>query len=119
MAKRKTIAHILKDLDNGAQVITGHRGDYFARMFWDLWGKEKVRRFLQGPGGAQGQGTVEVKDWRYEALQIKPDASDQVLNLAWKKRAWETHPDTGGDEEEFKLVNKAYEEIKRERRLSP
>ena len=117
MAKRKTIARVLKDLDNGAQVITGHRLDYFGRMLWDLWGKERVRRFLQGPGVVGSNPSVEVEDWRYQALQIKPDASTMVLKLAFKKRAWETHPDAGGDEEEFKLVNKAYEEIKQERGL--
>lgn len=117
MAKRKIIARIFKDIDNGAQVFTGHRAVYFLRMGWDLYGKKKVQELLQG--GIMSGPAAEAEDWRYQALKIKPDSSNQVLKLAWKLRSWETHPDHGGDEEESKRVNRAYSEICKERGINP
>ena len=42
-----------------------------------------------------------------------------VLKKAYRKRARETHPDTGGDEEEFKRVESAYREICQYAKLAP
>ncbi len=48
----------------------------------------------------------------YSILGIQPGASKDEAKKAFKKRAMETHPDRGGNEEEFKKVNEAYEQIK-------
>lgn len=45
----------------------------------------------------------------YEILGVSSDASDEDLKRAYRKRARESHPDTGGDEGEFKQVTTAYE----------
>lgn len=44
----------------------------------------------------------------YELLGIPEDASPDEVKKAYRKRAAETHPDRGGDEEEFKEVKAAY-----------
>lgn len=41
-------------------------------------------------------------------LELKDDFSGKDLTAAWRRKAFETHPDRGGDEEEFKKISDAY-----------
>lgn len=43
----------------------------------------------------------------YEELGLSKDASQEEIRAAFRKRAAETHPDKGGDEDEFKRVSHA------------
>ncbi len=43
----------------------------------------------------------------YDILGVKPDATPDEIQSAYKKAALRTHPDKGGSEEEFKKVGKA------------
>ncbi|ELZ38992.1 J domain-containing protein [Halorubrum tebenquichense] len=45
----------------------------------------------------------------HEVLQIQPDAPEDVVKAAARARQAETHPDNGGDREEFRRVNEAKE----------
>ncbi len=45
----------------------------------------------------------------YSILGIKRSASQEDIKNAFRQKARETHPDKGGDEEEFKKVREAYE----------
>ncbi|WP_277998826.1 DnaJ domain-containing protein [Moorella sulfitireducens] len=45
----------------------------------------------------------------YEVLQVSPNASQEVIEAAYKRLAKMYHPDTGGDEEKMKIINEAYE----------
>jgi len=45
----------------------------------------------------------------YDLLNVAPDATPEELKRAYRQRASATHPDKGGDEEEFKRVAAAYE----------
>jgi curved DNA-binding protein CbpA len=50
----------------------------------------------------------------YEVLGVPPDASQDEIKEAYRKRAFETHPDRRGDEEaheEFVLVRAAYDTL--------
>jgi DnaJ-class molecular chaperone len=45
----------------------------------------------------------------YEILGIDRDADEEEIKKAFRKMALKTHPDKGGDEEQFKKVREAYE----------
>lgn len=44
----------------------------------------------------------------YDILGVPPTASEQQIKSAYRRRARETHPDAGGDGDEFSLVSRAY-----------
>lgn len=44
----------------------------------------------------------------YRELGVGPTAGDKEIKAAYKRRAKETHPDTGGSAEDFEKVGKAY-----------
>lgn len=47
----------------------------------------------------------------YQVLGVQPDSSDEVVKRAYKKLIMKTHPDHGGDEDDFKKVQEAYTSI--------
>ncbi|CAE7304579.1 dnaJ [Symbiodinium natans] len=47
----------------------------------------------------------------HDVLQIQPGSNEEDVKAAYKRRALETHPDKGGDVEEFRAVRKAYEQL--------
>lgn len=49
----------------------------------------------------------------YKILGISPDSSENEIKKAYKELARKTHPDKGGTEEDFKLINEAYTQIMR------
>lgn len=50
----------------------------------------------------------------YSVLGIGRNADEEEIKKAYRDKAKKHHPDRGGDEEEFKNIQKAYEEIKNE-----
>lgn len=48
----------------------------------------------------------------YSILGIPKNASEQDIRKAYKKKSMQHHPDRGGNEEEFKRVNEAYQTLK-------
>lgn len=48
----------------------------------------------------------------FEILEVRKDASDKVVEAAYKALVKEHHPDQGGSEKEFKKIKAAYESIK-------
>lgn len=47
----------------------------------------------------------------YEILGITQGASDEEIKKAFRKKAVQLHPDKGGDPEEFKKINDAYNNL--------
>ena len=45
----------------------------------------------------------------YKILGVSRDAGDDEIKKAYRKKARICHPDVGGDEDEFKQINEAYE----------
>jgi curved DNA-binding protein CbpA len=50
----------------------------------------------------------------FDALGLDGDASQEQIKTAYRDRVKEVHPDSGGDEESFKRVNRAYETLTEE-----
>jgi hypothetical protein len=46
----------------------------------------------------------------YTVLGLSPDASREEIKTAYRRLAHATHPDTGGDNEQFARISKAYHE---------
>ena len=51
----------------------------------------------------------ESTENNHAVLGLKRSASQEDIKIAFRQKAMETHPDKGGDEEEFKKVRAAYE----------
>jgi len=51
------------------------------------------------------------KNTLYGVLGVPPTASDSEIKAAYRKLAFDTHPDRGGDSELFKTITKAYETL--------
>jgi len=49
----------------------------------------------------------------YTILGVRPDATQEQVEKAYRKKAATAHPDKGGSNEKMVLVNAAYEAIKR------
>jgi len=47
----------------------------------------------------------------YEILGVSKDATSEQIKKAYRKKALEHHPDRGGDQEEFKKINEAYQTL--------
>jgi len=47
----------------------------------------------------------------YSVLGLKRSASDEDIKQAFREKALETHPDKGGDPNEFRKVREAYENL--------
>ena len=57
---------------------------------------------------SQSEYKEEVND-NYSVLGLKRSASDEDIKQAFRTKARETHPDKGGDPEQFRKVREAYE----------
>lgn len=44
----------------------------------------------------------------YQLLQVRRDASQQVISAAYRRLMRDTHPDHGGDAEAARVLNEAY-----------
>lgn len=48
----------------------------------------------------------------YQTLGVSPTATDEEIKAAFRRRAKQLHPDSGGDEAQFKQLNEAYDVLK-------
>ena len=47
----------------------------------------------------------------YQTLGVKPESDPKTIKTAYRKLASKHHPDKGGDQEQFKKIQKAYETL--------
>ena len=66
---------------------------------------------MPGMGGMGGGRQREAADTTalYEVLGVQKKATQSEIKKAFRKKALKTHPDKGGDVEEFKKLQAAYE----------
>ena len=85
--------------------------------------RQRAAAGRQGARGATAGGAGRREDPRrpdtgmarreaFDALGLDTDASQDQIKSAYRDRVKEVHPDSGGDEESFKRVNRAYETLK-------
>ena len=48
----------------------------------------------------------------YEVLGVKPDARREDIDRAYKRKAFDAHPDHGGSNQEMVKINAAYQAIR-------
>nr|WP_282594622.1 J domain-containing protein [Halomarina salina] len=70
-------------------------------------GDQRRRRQRRPPEPDPGPTPREA----YGILDLDPSADQSAVRRAYRERVKETHPDRGGDEEEFKRVTAAYERL--------
>jgi len=49
----------------------------------------------------------------YEILGLSPDASPSEIKAAYRRAVMRAHPDRGGSEEDFRRVQKAFEDLQK------
>jgi curved DNA-binding protein CbpA len=69
-----------------------------------------------GDGGPSGEAypalpLIPRVDSPFEVLGVDPDADDDAVERAYRRRVMETHPDQGGSLEAFRVVKAAYDAI--------
>ncbi|MFB6117313.1 J domain-containing protein [Halosegnis sp.] len=74
------------------------------------------RETRQADGGARGRRPPDPdpgpsRREAYETLGLDPGAEEAAVRRAYREQVKETHPDRGGDEEQFKRVTAAYERL--------
>jgi len=91
---------------------TNNYWSYFERE--DTWYTDS--NFHKNPFEDPHNDFVEEDDFKpmkrsnsYDVLGIDEESEDEEIKKAFRKKALETHPDKGGDPEEFRKVREAYE----------
>tara|TARA_B100000768_G_C10919095_1_gene224861 strand:- start:27 stop:380 length:354 start_codon:yes stop_codon:yes gene_type:complete len=97
--------------------------DYYeGEQYWKYFHKEETwyddSNFYSNPfeddfprDGPQGPEFGEDVNENYSVLGLKRSASDEDIKQAFREKALKTHPDKGGDAEDFKRVREAYENL--------
>lgn len=59
----------------------------------------------------QGERVGPTREEALRVLGLEPGASQAEVRRAYRERAKDLHPDRGGDEDEFKRLNRAYDRL--------
>ena len=104
----------------------GGRGGFGAgpRADWEPPGAEQRQRWARQArrqardharqrraGRSAGEDAAPTRREAASVLGVDPGADADAVRTAYRERIKETHPDTGGDEDEFKRVRDAYERL--------
>lgn len=93
------------------QGFEGARGQR-ARERWERRQRQqrggRRRRRRGGPQPSSAMSPAEA----YRRLDLERTADEGEVQRAYREKVKEVHPDRGGEEEEFRKVNEAYETLK-------
>lgn len=106
------VKRTVRNIDDTLYLVTGKRlRDIVARGV-SLFGSQAAKKVT-------GVFLEDIpEDSPYRVLGVNPDAPDFLVKAAFRSHARRTHPDVGGNPEEFKKINEAYERICLEREIS-
>ena len=71
---------------------------------------EQVRKLAISVGNKTARSPI-VTEEPYAVLHLRPSAPRAIIDAAFRTLAKTLHPDVGGDAEEFKRVQAAYDKI--------
>ena len=75
-----------------------------SRGWWDH------KKYYSDPAIYFAERRVAVRPECFVVLDVPADATEAEIAAAYRKLASKTHPDVGGDAEDFKRVHRAFEE---------
>ena len=104
---RRRAKETIKEIDDILHTVTGQRTPYWGKWLW-----EKL-----GPKGYQEIAPTEATHDPYAILGIDRNVRPSDIVSRYRELANKYHPDKGGDVEEFKRLQNAYEEICREQNI--
>lgn len=73
--------------------------------------QRRRQRYGDGESPPRQQATAMSRKEAYRRLGLDESADDGDIQRAYRERVKETHPDRGGDKEEFKAITEAYERL--------
>jgi DnaJ-like protein len=93
-------------------------GPYWYAYWWEAGRTRSAYVGKKHPGGAAGERESRKVERKihgdpWGVLGISPDADHSTARRAYRRRAFETHPDRGGTQAEAVAVNRAWAEIRR------
>ena len=95
------LEEVKEELEEYLSVWTKHFGKYFAQKKSEMWVNEETGEMRETP---------PVDDEEEEIKKPKKKQKPQKLKKLYKKLSTYTHPDKGGDVEDFNAIKKSYEE---------
>jgi len=99
----------VRNVDDILYLITGKRLKNVVSQGVSLFGDQTMRKVVSAFAD-------EVpEDSPYRVLGVNPDAPDFLVKAAYKSHVKRVHPDVGGNAEEFKRIQRAYDQIALER----
>ena len=85
----------------------------------NLW-KERWSAFKEGKNESRAKAPKQDMSWGdspFEVLYVTTAAPKEVIQAAYRILCKMTHPDVGGNPEEMKRINEAYDKLKRAGRV--
>ena len=103
------VRRTVRNVDDMLFLFTGKRLKYVVARGFSLFGDQITKK-------ATSVFVEEApEDSPYRVLGVNPDAPDFLVKAAYRSHVKRVHPDVGGDPEEFKRIQRAYELIEMER----
>ena len=103
------VRRTVRNVDDMLYLFTGKRLKHVVARGVSLFGNEFTKK------ATSIFGEEAPEDSPYRVLGVNPDAPDFLVKAAHKSHVKRVHPDVGGDAEEFKRIQRAYEQISMQR----
>ena len=109
MAKKVKPSQVVKEIDD---IVRTFSGKPISAWVQEAWAKSQNTTIGQAAAGIERAARVIDP---YAVLGLPRSASLEDVKKRYKRLAMIYHPDTGGTDEGFKLIDQAYQQIVREK----